>query len=98
MNDHLPIIDELDSCNGYAEMADWLCACPLAIFAGYAADIELVCMAHDFEPGANYVRSIHAGLMATRTNARVPQAVTKAAAQHMKRRAIKLDVEARKHA
>lgn len=62
----LPILDELEACRSFTAMAEWLGACPLAVFVTHGHEIELICMQRDLVAGADYVRLTRAALMKRR--------------------------------
>jgi hypothetical protein len=57
MSDRLPILDELAACSTFTAMAEWLCRCPLAIFASHGHQIAAICAERDFPGGVSYARN-----------------------------------------
>ncbi|MBT56211.1 MAG: hypothetical protein CMF72_22770 [Mameliella sp.] len=55
MTDNLPIIEQLEQATTFIEMAKWLCACPLAIFASHGDEIEAIVSQRGFIIGQRYV-------------------------------------------
>ena len=67
MSDKLPIIDELEKATTFAEMAEWLTACPLAVFASHGNQIEALVSARGFGTAQTYVSQYIADVHRTRS-------------------------------
>lgn len=53
----LPILDELEAMTTYMQMAEWLTACPLAIFVSHGHQIAALVDRRGFIAGGDYVKA-----------------------------------------
>jgi hypothetical protein len=72
MSDKLPIIEELERATTFTEMAEWLCACPLAIFANHGHQIEKLVCDRGFMEAGEFVHVYVATLCKKRTDQFLP--------------------------
>lgn len=76
MSDKLPIIEELERATTFTEMAEWLCACPLAIFASHGHKIEALMCDRGFMEAGEYVHVYVTALCKVRTGQFIPEPQT----------------------
>lgn len=66
MSDKLPIIEQLEAATTFSEMAEWLCACPLSIFASHGDQIEGLVSQRGFTEASVYVQRFMSAVHMTR--------------------------------